>query len=348
MLVNQTEIDAFKEIAHDIKIGLVPQSISPVVLLAFFTENPHLLMDSHFDEHIQEPINDPNSEELLNNSFAGDIDLRDLGLSRLDFRSPSGRWSSLLTFPNPGEKGIEVNSAYIVFWPGFRRYLRKLAELGDDPTEDQIDQAYDGLAESVGHSFTIKLDELVSDLESRALLPKNENSVLWTPKLWVPREQARQKALLDQSLAPYFKKWKRSGISLVDLNPSEFEDLVGEVLFSAGLKVYKVRQSPQGGRDLIARGTLIPGEEPIEMAVEVKHRNVVDRPDVQMALYQNKAYPALLFVTSGRFSAGVFKEKAREENRFRLFLKDGLAVGDLVRTHFRLDDQKRARAGLRS
>ena len=42
---------------------------------------------------------------------------------------------------------------------------------------------------------------------------------------------------------------------------------------------------------------LIPGEEPIEMAVEVKHRAVVDRPQVQLALYQNRAYPALLFVT---------------------------------------------------
>jgi hypothetical protein len=77
------------------------------------------------------------------------------------------------------------------------------------------------------------------------------------------------------------------------------------------------------------------------MAVEVKHRRVVDRPEVQLALYQNRAYPALLFVTSGRFTAGVFQEKGREENRFRLFLKDGFAVGDLVRTHFHLDAEIR-------
>ena len=82
------------------------------------------------------------------------------------------------------------------------------------------------------------------------------------------------------------------------------------------------------------------------MAVEVKHKSVVDRPDVQVALYQNKAYPALLFVTSGRFSAGVFKEKSREENRFRLFLKDGLAIGDLVRTHFQLSEDARVRTHL--
>jgi hypothetical protein len=62
-------------------------------------------------------------------------------------------------------------------------------------------------------------------------------------------------------------------------------------LFKAGLKVYKVREAPQGGRDLLARGVLVPGEEPLEMAVEVKHRRVVDRPEVQLALYQIEAIP---------------------------------------------------------
>lgn len=137
------------------------------------------------------------------------------------------------------------------------------------------------------------------------------------------------------------EQWRTTGVYLEDLNPSEFEDLVGELLFAAGLKIHMVREVPQGGRDLIARGTLIPDDEPVEMAIEVKHRRVVDRPQVQLALYQNRAYPALLFVTSGRFTAGVFKEKALEQNRFRLFLKDGFAVGDLIRTHFRLDSKIR-------
>ena len=70
------------------------------------------------------------------------------------------------------------------------------------------------------------------------------------------------------------------------------------------------------------------------MAVEVKHRKLVDRPEVQLALYQNRAYPALVFVTSGRFTAGVFKEKLLPDNCHRLLLKDGIAVGDMVRDHF--------------
>jgi hypothetical protein len=192
--------------------------------------------------------------------------------------------------------------------------------------------------------FKLVFESLISQLETMVELPRDKTAVLWTPKLWTAEEQLRQRSLLDASLAPHLERWRLSGICFDDLNPSEFEDLVGAVLLSAGLKIYKVRESPQGGRDLIARGTLIPGEEPLEMAVEVKHRRVVDRPEVQLALYQNRVYPALLFVTSGRFSAGVFDEKALGENRFRLFLKDGLALGDLVRAHFKLDDKDPSRA----
>ncbi|MFL6236440.1 MAG: hypothetical protein ACJ76N_25140 [Thermoanaerobaculia bacterium] len=70
------------------------------------------------------------------------------------------------------------------------------------------------------------------------------------------------------------------------------------------MEIHIVRQRPQGGRDIVARGELIPGQEPLEMAVEVKHRPVVGRPEVQKALWQNRAYPALLFVTLGRFTGG--------------------------------------------
>jgi hypothetical protein len=65
----------------------------------------------------------------------------------------------------------------------------------------------------------------------------------------------------------------------------------------------------------------------------VKHRRTVVRPDIQKALWQNRQLPALLFVTSGRFTAGVLREKSLPENRLRLFLKDGEALGDLIRDY---------------
>ena len=69
------------------------------------------------------------------------------------------------------------------------------------------------------------------------------------------------------------------------------------------------------------------------MAVEVKHRRTIARLEIQKALWQNRQIPALLFVTSGRFTAGVLQEKALPENQLRLFLKDGEALGDLIRNY---------------
>jgi hypothetical protein len=122
-------------------------------------------------------------------------------------------------------------------------------------------------------------------------------------------------------------------IGLAELHWRVLEDIVAEVLRRAGMEIHVVRERPQGGRDIVARGHLIPGQEPIQMAVEVKQKKVVDRPEVQAALWQNRGYPALLLATSGRFTSGVFQEKGLAENKFRLFLKDGIALGDLVRDY---------------
>jgi hypothetical protein len=67
--------------------------------------------------------------------------------------------------------------------------------------------------------------------------------------------------------------------------------------------------------------------------VEVKHKAPVGRPEVQMALWQNRYSPALLLCTSGRFATGVFEEKALPENEHRLYLEDGVALGDMIRSY---------------
>jgi hypothetical protein len=73
--------------------------------------------------------------------------------------------------------------------------------------------------------------------------------------------------------------------------------------------------------------------EPVTLAVEVKNKDTVDRPEVQLALTQNRQFPALLFATSGRFTAGVIEEARLPVNRMRLFLKDGVALGELLRLY---------------
>ena len=354
MLVESTEVDRFAALLNDIRSGLLPIELADSALLAFFVENPHLFMVENFDEHMQVPLS----------GYQGDVlrrvpeddpqqDLWERGylhLPHLEFRTRAGRWAGLIDIPPLYDQAEAEDPAFLFSFAS--RQVLKLAtkldysdDLDDEcpgAAEEKFQNERDELIEILNSDVVpVSVEELIADLRDRVHRPRESSSVLWSPKLWTPSEQTRQRALLDATLAPHLEHWTKSGICLDDLNPSEFEDLVGEVLFAAGLKIHKVREVPQGGRDLIARGILIPNEEPIEMAVEVKHRRVVDRPDVQLALYQNQAYPALLFVTSGRFTAGVFEEKAKEQNRFRLFLKDGLAVGDLVRVHFRLDAEIR-------
>lgn len=348
MLIESKEVDRFASLVSDIRSGLLPQEIAGSALLAFFVENPHLLMIEKFDEHMQVPVSEWQAEIL--SIIAEDLSLGEFDLPHLEFRTPPGRWAGLIDVPplfkkpsekkNPSEKKKPSEKAdpAFLFSFGARRVLKKASGWQNLEYDQFIDELDDLMGSDV---VTLSSEVLLADLKDRIREPRESSSVLWSPKLWTPREQVRQRVLLDATLKPHFERWRAKGICLDDLNPSEFEDLVGEVLFAAGLKIYKVRQVPQGGRDLIARGILVPNEEPIEMAVEVKHRRVVDRPEVQLALYQNRAYPALLFVTSGRFTAGVFQEKRREENRFRLFLKDGFAVGDLVRTHFALEAEIR-------
>lgn len=265
-------------------------------------------------------------------------------LPQLRYRTPSGRWATLLRLPELGD-ALQHGFDELLFSfklpqviSDLKRFL-DLEKAGPESEEDRDE--YQSLllelsSELINDSVSVKFDDFIAALRRQISNPRNSASVLWSPRIWAPKEQARQRQLVNDALRPYLTRWTAEGLCLQDLNPSEFEDLVAELLFKAGLKVYKVRESPQGGRDLIARGALIPGEEPLEMAVEVKHRPVVDRPEVQLALYQNRAYPALVFVTSGRFTSGVFKEKLIGENRHRLFLRDGLAVGDMVRLHFGL------------
>jgi hypothetical protein len=103
------------------------------------------------------------------------------------------------------------------------------------------------------------------------------------------------------------------------------EELVAELLRSRGMKVHLTPYSHDGGRDIIAMGELIPGE-PTTLAVEVKQKSVVGVRDLRDALWANRAFPALLFVTSGRFSAGVIRERQHGGMGLRLLLKDGVGL----------------------
>jgi hypothetical protein len=349
MLIQRHEVRALSGLLGDIRHSRVPEDVAEASLLAFFSENPHLLMLDSFDEHRQhEPtVSELEGLETFGGGSSGHRKFHKLPL--LEYRTRSGRWATILRAPQIGWGYPELEA--FLLSTSFRSGVRGLDRLvwsapkrqGHDTEEDdeEADEEYQAQKQEIIDSVSegrieLSLEEVLADIERRVAIPRTQTSVLWSPKIWVPREIERQRQLLDVTLRPHLERWTQIGFSLDDLNASEFEDLVGELLRRAGLEIYKVRQSPQGGRDLIARGVLIPGEEPIQMAVEVKHRRIVDRPELQLALYQNRCYPALIFAASGRFTAGVFEEKAIRENHFRLFLKDGVAIGEMVRVHFGL------------
>jgi hypothetical protein len=149
--------------------------------------------------------------------------------------------------------------------------------------------------------------------------PQVENT-LSMPGLWLPSSYG------DTGLHVATKRILRNihdyKKTLEELHWRTLEEIVAELLRDLGMEVAVTERSNDGGRDVVARGELIPGE-PILLAVEVKHRAVVPVSELRQALWANRRFPALLFVTSGRLSAGVYRERRQSESALRLYLKDG-------------------------
>lgn len=123
-------------------------------------------------------------------------------------------------------------------------------------------------------------------------------------------------------------------VSFSQLKWAQVEDIVAELLRAKGLQVAATPRSHDGGRDLIVRGELIPGE-PATLAVEIKHKSIVGVDEVSSRIHRNKDFPALLFATTGRFTAGVIREKQKPENFLRLVLKDGVALRQWIQEYKR-------------
>ena len=157
--------------------------------------------------------------------------------------------------------------------------------------------------------------------------PDTQPHRLWYPGPWL------QQGLFQERLGSVVTDILRAicveGKSIREVPPRQLEELVAELLRARGLEISLTPFSKDGGRDIIARGELLPGE-PMLLAVEVKQKPVVGIADVQRALRANEDFPALLVATAGRFSAGVVREKARVRNEDRLFLKDGIALSQWI------------------
>jgi hypothetical protein len=271
----------------------------------YYADHPHFLMLIGFDEYVAFR----NKRHFRDLWFADEVG----GGSQTIYRKPSGQWLLL--------SGLPENKTYnSTFRLDNKETLRRwdLQSTWNDIPSPALE---------------IPLSDVFKKMYAVADKFLDEEKTIWSPRLWTPSEQERQTIILQTSTKRLLTALKSEKMELADLSWRQLEEIVAEVLRAQGLEIHVVRESTQGGRDIIARGELIPGQEPLAIAVEVKHKKVVGRPEVQTAIYQNKQFPAIMFVTSGRFTAGVLREKRLADNQLRLFLKDGDALGDLIRDY---------------
>lgn len=94
---------------------------------------------------------------------------------------------------------------------------------------------------------------------------------------------------------------------------------------SAGADMQKAKRTRGGGRGIVLRIDVFPGE-PTEISIGVKRTPVLGISEVQRALYAIHGNPTLMVFRSGTLSVGVISEREDPTNHLRLILKDGFAV----------------------
>ena len=168
----------------------------------------------------------------------------------------------------------------------------------------------------------ITFDEIVENCKLVPSCPRSTTLLL--PNLLNPGRPSPRFAAVTH-IHSLLTQLKAEILDFSSVSPRDLEEIVAELLKSKGLYISLTKQTRDSGRDILARGELVPGE-PTIIAVEVKHKAVVGIGDVRSALHANRHFPSLLVATSGRFSAGVIEESRASDNAFRLILRDGVAL----------------------
>lgn len=120
---------------------------------------------------------------------------------------------------------------------------------------------------------------------------------------------------------------------LLDINPAEFEMIVGRLLVALGFEEVEVTsRSGDGGIDV--RGTLVVGDViRTRMAVQVKRwRNNVQSPIVQQVRGSLGSHDQGLIITTSGFSSGA-REEAQRSNAVPVALMGGHQLVNLLVEH---------------
>jgi len=314
MILTQKDVDEFIEEYSDYQLDyevsglatMMPSEESVFRFYKWLTNNPQVIMTAGFQEYVG-AYKLPLYRSLVRKGLLSNC-------ARPVFREFQGEWILI--------SSVDSNAKFE--WEGFSIEGLK----GYQPQEDNLDEVY-----ALASRPICCAEQVISKAQRMVHNEVYDSTVFVSPKLWTPFNQKQEKELLQSASREIIRELQAENVELRSIRWQVFEEVVAEILRSKGMEIHLVRESPQGGRDIIARGELIPGMEPLTIAVEVKHMDLVDRPLIQQALYQNRHFPALMFVTSGRFTSGVIKEARMPTNRMRLFLKDGVAIRDLIKSY---------------
>jgi hypothetical protein len=289
----------------DDKIDELDSRPPRVMETVFFANHPHLLMPLGFDEFRVIPRDDDDLE-------------------------PKVRFSDIpnfeeFSFAFPYEVLFRETSSGTWF------QLEGIGRLSGSATPDQPTIHFSGPKAPSKYILPVDYLNLVETIRRE---PDPNSRLLLFPGIWTPNAQSTQQIALTSIVPEILKAVFEEKSNLRDIHWRHLEEIVAELLKAFGMKVWVTPNTHDGGRDVIARGELIPGE-PTLLAIEVKQKEVMGLADVQRALQANRDFPALLVATAGRFSAGVIREKLLVHNQLRLFLKDGVAVGQWIEKYAR-------------
>ncbi len=127
MVILPLELKRFESLLVDIEKGRLPSRLAFDALQAFFAENPHLLMLDHFDEHEQNFLDGYETEALKFLMHGLTVQFERFNrLPQLRYRSPAGRWATLLQVPDLDRldytRELLFRTSFDKSWPISRRH----------------------------------------------------------------------------------------------------------------------------------------------------------------------------------------------------------------------------------
>jgi hypothetical protein len=266
----------------------------------YLAQNPHLLMPLGFPEF--RAINETDVELIPRRSYE---------VQGLDFE-----FGAEIDWAFPVECFFRTTEGRWQWFEGIDRYKHSV---------QTIEDLHLHFIAADGTSHLVPVREWLLSLERTVDTPLASAQLMLLPGLWHSGANMAQRSVLQHTMPLIIETLWRNRTPFGEIDWKLLEDIVAELLSDKGLRVHITPRSGDGGRDIIATGELFPGQV-CTLAVEVKKKSVVGIADLRAASYANRDWPVLMLATSGRFSAGVWKEQSRNDRALRLSLKDGWAL----------------------